>query len=154
MVLGNREEQCSGAESDDKTSEEARQVVRTRHCDKPPTERDRGEHARNASPLLHVVSSVRSWARWCFSAQSPQDEAVGDMVPYDNCFQRNGPKQPCAPTVVAKDWGTNTCRSLVVPVNGADLERELTSLSRKHFAPHRTTPHHTTPGFKHTRFLV
>ena len=129
MVPGERgeinadEEGSSEEEDDDKTSEEARKVYKRRHCDRPPTERDRVDHARTHLPY-------RTWCPACVAGRgrasphprSPQDETVGEMVAYDYCFLRNGPNEACAPTLVAKDRRTKLLMSHVVPCKGADQE--------------------------------
>ena len=115
------EEESSEEEDDDKTSEEARKVHKRRHCDRPPTERERGDHARTHLPY-------RTWCPACVAGRgraspypgSPQDEIVGEMVAYDYCFLRNGPNEACAPTLVAKDRRTKLLMSHVVPCKGAD----------------------------------
>ena len=81
------EEGSSEEEDDDKTGEEARKVHKRRHCDGPPTERERVDHART-----HLL--YRTWCPACVAGRgrasprprSPQDETVGEMVAYDYCF--------------------------------------------------------------------
>ena len=74
------EEGSSEEEDDDKTSEEARKVHKRRHCDRPPTERERVEHARthllvalgvqralrdaDALLLIHDLPRTRLSAKW------------------------------------------------------------------------------------------
>ena len=129
VAPGERGERIAGGEEsweeedDGKTSEEARKVHKRRQCDRPPTERERVDHARTRLPY-------RTWCPACVAGRgrasrhprSPQDETVGDTVAYDSCFLRNGPSEACAPTLVAKDRRTKLLMSHVVPCKGADQE--------------------------------
>ena len=68
MVPGERgeiiadEAESSEEEDDDKTSEEARKVHKRRHCDRPPTEGERVDHARTGLPY-------RTWCPACVAGR-------------------------------------------------------------------------------------
>ena len=56
------EEESWEEEDDDKTSEEARKVHKRRHCDRPPTEHERVDHARTHLPC-------RTWCPACVAGR-------------------------------------------------------------------------------------
>ena len=66
------EEGSSEEEDDDKTSEEARKVHKRRHCDGPPTERERVEHARTHLPC-------RTWCPACVARTRTRFLLIHDL---------------------------------------------------------------------------